>query len=102
MSYAINITIEHGLQMSLDEWREFIMDTVGVLNDNTFPKQREAINIHSQSGSETGIEYCIITMQLASELTDEAKMGLRKQLQALSKYYEPATLDLSMGTLEHF
>ena len=103
--YVVSVTIGRNVDttpMSDQRWHEFIMDAQGTLEQNTFERQRQAVEIAYGVGVWQGIEEpnARITYLLRSELSDEAKANLRRDLTELARFYDQDAIALTIGTSE--
>ena len=103
--YVVSATIGRNLgttPMSAQRWHEFIADTQGTLEQNTFERQRESIELRMGRGEWAGIEEdsAMVTVLLRSGLSDAAKANLKRDLTELARFYEQDAIALTIGQSE--
>ena len=103
--YVVSVTIGRNVgttPMSDRRWREFVMDAQGTIEQNTFERQRESIEIHRGRGEWSGIEEdsAMVTVLLRSGLSDEARANLKRDLSELARFYDQDAIALTIGTSE--
>jgi len=103
--YAIIVTIGRNVgtaPMSDTRWAEFIEDVRGTLCQNTFERQRAQLNTTEGMGEWDGIPEpnAQVTVLLRSQISDESKDLLRRDLSELARLYEQEAIAVMFATSE--
>lgn len=104
-TYTVTVSIGRNVgdvPMPIHRWRQFQMDTHGVIADSVFEKQIEFIERHVGEGSWDGVteDSVKITFGLKSALTEEALDSLRHTLTGLARFYDQDAIALTIGQSE--